>query len=53
MVEMGVRQDHGVNRVRGHRQVLPVPQSPFFLSLEEATIHKYLQPSRAVAIYMD
>src|SRR5664280_1033571 len=53
MIEVSVRQDHGVNRVRGHRQVLPVPQSPFFLSLEEATIHEYLQRSRAVVVDMN
>src|ERR1019366_8000828 len=53
MIEMGVRQDDGVNRIRRYRQVLPVALPPFFLSLEETAVHQCLQRWRAIVVDMD
>lgn len=38
MVEMRVRQENGVNRMRSNRKRLPVPFAEFFLALEQAAV---------------
>ncbi len=50
MVEVRVREDDGVNLLRGDGQFLPVAFAPLLLSLEQAAIDQNLQALPAIAI---
>lgn len=44
MIEMRVRQYHGIDIRRGDRKGIPVPKAKFLEPLEQSTIHKDAPP---------
>jgi hypothetical protein len=42
VVEMRVRQNHGINVTRRNGSVFPVAQSPFLLSLKKTAVNQHL-----------
>src|SRR5664279_3262767 len=50
MVKMGVGENDGVDFPGRNRQVLPVAFAPLFLTLEEPTVHQYLDTAFATFI---
>jgi hypothetical protein len=53
VIEVGVRQDHGIDGVRRDGQVLPVSVTPLFLALKEAAIYEHLESPGAFVFNVD
>src|SRR5689334_21477992 len=50
VIEMSMRENDGVNLLRGDRQILPVALAPLLLPLEQATVDQYLHARAARAL---
>ncbi len=50
MIEVGVRQDDGINQAGRNRSVPPVALAPFFLSLKESAVDENAKSGRVIHV---